>query len=308
MVRMRPPAALPAHLAAAPFTVYEARAAALGSSRLRAADLATAGRLLYLPTGWEFELRGLARALSAATPGAWISHLTAAMLLGLWLPAWFRGCRELHLSKPRVLPPVRRAGVVGHTVLAFDDELMVWDCIRISTPARTWLDLARILPLKDLVAVGDQLVRQPRPELEGRTEPWATLPQLAAMLRRHPKLKGIVKARQALELIRPGSDSAPETFLRLELTAAGLPEPELQLRIVPGDPYSPAADLGYRRQRVAIQYDGGHHRTREQQSRDNRRDESFNAAGWRYFKFNSDDLADDFRGAVQRVRAALRPR
>ncbi|WP_346347039.1 DUF559 domain-containing protein [Arthrobacter sp. NicSoilB4] len=57
-----------------------------------------------------------------------------------------------------------------------------------------------------------------------------------------------------------------------------------------------------------MQYDGGHHRTREQQSHDNRRDESFNAAGWRYFKFNSDDLADDFRGAVKRVRAALRPR
>ncbi|MDR7082246.1 hypothetical protein J2X01_001534 [Arthrobacter ginsengisoli] len=305
---MHPPAALPAHLASAPFTVYEARAATLGSSRLRASDLATAGRLIYLPTGWEFELRGLARALSAATPGAWISHLTAAMLLGLWLPSWFRGCQELHLSKPRALPPVRREGVVGHTVLAFNDELMVWDGIRISTPARTWLDLARILPLTDLVAVGDQLVRQPRPELEGRTEPWATRPQLAAMLRRHPKLKGIVKARQALELIRPGSDSAPETVLRLALTGAGLPEPELQLRIVPGDPYSPAADLGYRRQRIAIQYDGGHHRTREQQSRDNRRDESFNAAGWRYFKFNADDLADDFRGAVLRVRAALRPR
>ena len=308
MVRMRPSAALPAHLASAPFTVYEARAAALGSSRLRASDLATAGRLLYLPTGWEFELRGLARALSSATPGAWISHLTAAMLLGLWLPSWFRGCRELHLSKPKALPPVRRAGVVGHTVLAFDDELMVWDGIRISTPARTWLDLARILPLKDLVALGDQLVRRPRPELEGRTEPWATVPQLAAMLRRHPKLKGIVKARLALELIRPGSDSAPETFLRLALTAAGLPEPELQLRIVPGDRYSPAADLGYRRQRIAIQYDGGHHLTQEQQSRDNHRDESFNAAGWRYFKFNAVDLADDFRGAARRVRDALRSR
>lgn len=308
MVSMRPPAALPAHLASAPFTVYEARAATLGNARLRASDLVTAGRLLYLPAGWEFELRALARALSAATPGAWISHLTAAVLLGLWLPSWFRGSRELHLSKPRSLPPVRRQGVVGHTVLAFDDELMARDGIRMSTPARTWLDLARVLPLADLVAVGDQLVRQPRPGLEGRTQPWATVPQLRDMLSRHPKVKGIVNARRALEIIRPGSDSAPETFLRLALTAAGLPEPELQLRMVPEDHLSPAADLGYRRQRVAIQYDGGHHLTREQQSRDNRRDEQFNAAGWRYFKFNADDLADDFRGAVRRVRVALHGR
>ncbi|MDF9748572.1 hypothetical protein M2428_000002 [Arthrobacter sp. ES3-54] len=218
---MRPPAPLPAHLSTAPFTVYEARAASLGGARLRSSDLTSAGRLIHVPTGWDFEIRSLARALSAATPGAWISHLTAAVLLGLWLPSWYRGCRELHLRKRRALPPVRRAGVVGHTVLAFDDELMVLDGIRISTPARTWLDLARILPLDDLVAVGDQLVRQPRAELEDRTEPWATLPQLAAMLTRHPKLKGIVKAREATALIRPGADSAPETFLRLALTAAG---------------------------------------------------------------------------------------
>ncbi|WP_211876614.1 DUF559 domain-containing protein [Pseudarthrobacter albicanus] len=304
---MRPSAPLPAHLSAAPFTVQEARAASLSSGRLRSSDLVSAGRLVYLPAGWEFEIRSLARALSAATPGAWISHVTAAILLGLWLPSWFRGCRELHLSKPRALPPVRREGVVGHTVLAFEDEVMVLDGTRISTPARTWLDLARVLPLEDLVAVGDQLVRRPHPGLEDRSEPWATLPQLHEMLRRHPKLKGVVKARQATELIRPGADSAPETFLRLALTSAGLPEPELQLRIVQGDPYSPAADLGYREHRVAIQYDGGHHLTREQQSRDNRRDESFNSAGWRYFKFNADDLADDFRGAVRRVRRALRP-
>ncbi len=305
MGSMRPPSPLPLPLAAAPFTVYEARAASLSSARLRSSDLSTGGRALYLPAGWEFEVRGLARALSAATPGAWISHLTAAILLGLWLPSWFRDCRELHLSKPKALPPVRRKGVVGHTVLAFDEEVMDWDGMRISTPARTWLDLARMLPLEDLVAVGDQLLRPPHPGLEDRTEPWATLPQLRAMLFRHPKLQGIVKARLAAELIRPGADSAPETFLRLALTAAGLPEPELQVRIVPGDPYSPAADLGYRTQRIAIQYDGGHHLTREQQSRDNRRDEMFNAAGWRYFKFNAEDLQGGFRAAVRRVGAAL---
>ena len=302
---MRPSPPLPPSLSSAPFTVHEARAAGLSNGRLRSSDLASEGRLLYLPAGWDFEIRGLARALSAASPGAWISHQTAAVVLGLWLPAWFRDCRELHLSKPRRLPPVRRKGVVGHTVLAFDQEVMVLDGMRISTPARTWLDLASLIPLEDLVAVGDQLIRQPRPGLEDRIEPWSTLPHLNEMMERHPKLKGIVKAREAAELVRSGSDSAPETLLRLGLTAAGLPEPELQLRIVPDDPYSPAADMGYRAQRIAVQYDGGHHLTREQQSRDNRRDETFNAAGWRYFKFNADDLAGDFRRAVNQVRLAL---
>ncbi|GAB5078073.1 DUF559 domain-containing protein [Arthrobacter sp. AD-310] len=303
---MRSVEPLPAHLASVPFTVQEAKAAGLSSGRLRSSDLASAGRLLYLPSGWEYELPGLARALSAATPGAWVSHLTAAVLLGLWLPSWFQDCRELHLSKPKSLPPVRRDGVVGHTVLAFDEEIMIHEGIRMSTPARTWLDLARLVPLEDLVAVGDQLVRQPRPGLEVRAQPWSTVSGLKQMVARHPKMQGIVKARAAVDLIRPGADSAPETFLRLALTAAGLPEPELQVQVSPGNPFSPAADLGYRRQRIAIQYDGGHHLTREQQTRDNRRDAYFHAAGWRYFKFNADDLAQDFRRAVRQVAAALR--
>lgn len=303
---MHQPSPLPKGLSAAPFTVHEARAAGLTRGRLRAADLTSTGRLLYQRSDWEFDLPGVARALSAATPGAWISHLTAAALLGLWLPPWLQDSRELHLSKPKALPPARRSGVVGHTVLAFPDETMCWEGIHMSTPARTWLDLARCVPVEHLVAVGDQLVRPPRPSLELRTEAWSSVQELRLVASRHPKVKGIVKARTAVELVRCGSDSAPETFLRLALTDAGLPEPGLQVRIDPADPYSPAADLGYRARRIAIQYDGGHHLSREQQSRDNRRDAAFHAAGWRYFKFNADDLARDFRGAVGQIRAALR--
>ncbi|MFP5311497.1 MAG: endonuclease domain-containing protein [Actinomycetes bacterium] len=191
-------------------------------------------------------------------------------------------------------------------MLAHQDETMDWQGIHISTPARTWLDLCRVLPLEHVVAIGDQLVRQPHDGLELRTTPWATIQELRDMLKRHPKLQGIVKARAAIELIRVGADSAPETFLRLALVDAGLPEPELQVRIVAGDPYSPAADLGYRSRRIAIQYDGGHHLTREQQSRDNHRDACFHSAGWHYLKFNADDLANDFRRAAGLVRAALR--
>ena len=306
MISMRPVSPLPAHLETIPFTVAEARAASLSRGRLRSSDVASAGRLLYVPAGWDFELPAMARAVSAATPGAWISHVTAARLLGLWLPPWLQDNQVLHLSKTRALPPVRRDGVVGHTVLVQEGETMDWEGIHISTPARTWLDLCRVLPLEHAVAIGDQLVRQPRDGLELRTTPWATVQEIRGMLKRHPKMQGIVKARAAVELIRIGADSAPETFLRLALVDAGLPEPELQVRIVAGDPYSPSADLGYRARRIAIQYDGGHHLTREQQSRDNRRDACFHSAGWRYFKFNADDLANDFRRAAGLVRAALR--
>ncbi len=257
---MHQPSPLPKGLSAAPFTVHEARAAGLTRGRLRAADLTSTGRLLYQRSDWEFDLPGVARALSAATPGAWISHLTAAALLGLWLPPWLQDSRELHLSKPKALPPARRSGVVGHTVLAFPDETMCWEGIHMSTPARTWLDLARLLPLEHLVAVGDQLVRPPRPASSCGRKPGPASRSCGWSLPGTQRSRASSRRVTAVELFRCGSDSAPETFLRLALTDAGLPEPGLQVRIDPGrSPTRRPPTSGTGPRRIAIQYDGGHH-------------------------------------------------
>lgn len=251
-------------------------------------------------------MEAAARALSAASPGAWISHVTAARLRSQLLPAWLSDSEELHLSKPRALPEVRRKGIVGHTVVAFDDEIETEDGISISTRPRTWLDLARRLSLPELVCMGDELVRIPRLNLEGRMEPFATIDGLRMVLRRHPNLQGIVRARAALDLMRVGADSAPETLLRLAMCDAGLPEPELQIELRPGIFRTPTADLGYRRRRLAIQYDGGHHLLPAQIFSDRRRDRAFEAAGWTVLTLNKDDFADGFTGAIARIKRILR--
>jgi Protein of unknown function (DUF559) len=269
-------------------------------------DVINVGRGLYRPADWDFDLEGAARALSAASPGAWISHVTAARLRCQLLPPWLADSTELHLSKPRALPSVRRKGIFGHTVLAREDEIELVDGIRLSTRSRTWLDLARVLPLDDLVSMGDELIRIPRVDFEGRTQPYDTLAGLRMLMDRHPNLQGIVKAREALELMRVGADSAPETLLRLAIASAGLPEPELQVPLRAGDARSPSADLGYRHRRLAIQYDGGHHLGEAQIFSDRRRDKAFETAGWTVLAFDKDDLADDFRGAVARIKRALR--
>lgn len=298
--------ALPAALAAGPFTLADAMAGGVPRERLLRPDVEHVSRGLYRPAGWDFDLETAARALSAATPGAWISHVTAARLRRSCLPPWLSDSTELHLSKPRSLPSVRRKGVVGHTVTAADGEVESFDGIRISTRPRTWLDMARVLPLKDLVCLGDELIRLPRPEFEGRHAPFATLESLRALTDRHKNLQGIVRAREALDLMRVGSDSGPETLLRLAMLDAGIPEPELQLTLREADPLSPSADLGYRRRRVAIQYDGGHHLVPEQRLSDRRRDKAFEAAGWTVLIFDRDDLADGFEHAVGMIKRELR--
>lgn len=301
MVRITP---LPGNFAKAPFTVYQARAQGVPAKRLRAQDLSDGGRLIYLPSGLACDVQERARVLARATPGAWVSHQTAAELTALGLPPWMSSEAAVHLSKPTNLPRVRRSGVVGHRVRVIPGEVMDLDGIPVSVPPRTWLDLAAVLPLRYLIAMGDQLIRIPRNGFELRTQPFAHKEGLRLLIRQHPNMKGVEKARLALDDMRVGSDSFPETFLRLAMLEAHLPEPELQLRLDPGDEWSPTTDLGYRRYRIAVQYDGAHHLTREQQTRDNRRDEAFREAGWSYFKVNADDLAEDFEGVISRIKRA----
>ncbi|MHC6592100.1 endonuclease domain-containing protein [Arthrobacter sp. C152] len=159
----------------------------------------------------------------------------------------------------------------------------------------------------DLVAMGDELIRQPRPDLEeGRESPYATIEELRSLIDGHPNLQGVVRARNALDLMRVGSDSAPETFLRLAMLNAGLPEPELQLKLRPEDSRSPSCDLGFRLRRIAIQYDGGHHLRERQRISDRRRDRSFDAAGWTVVIIDKADQEDDFAPAIKKIKRALR--
>lgn len=304
---MQKPSPLPTLLTSAPFTLKEARAAGLEQRQLRKeATIEGVSQGIYRPADWDFNLAAAARSLSAASPGAWISHVTAARLHGLWLPPWLADSNELHLSKPRSLPSVRRRGIIGHTLVLDKSEIEFTQGMWMSTRSRTWLDLARQLPLKDLVCIGDQLIRVPRPEFEGRSVPFASIPELRTMVSRHKNLQGVVRAREALNLLRVGADSAPESMLRLAMLDAGLAEPELQIRLRDDDPFSPSADLGFRARRLAIQYDGGHHLEEEQYFSDRRRDKAFAAAGWTVLIFGKEDLADGFAKAISKIKKALR--
>lgn len=291
-------------LTQAPFTYREALASGLTPDQLKNHQHINVSHGIYRPDGWDFDLRDAARVLSAASPGAWISHSTAARLHELILPPWLADSDELHLSKPRQLPQLRRKGIVSHNVTALRGEIESVDGMQLSTRSRTLLDLARVLPLTDLVCMGDQLIRRPRAEFEGRSEPYATLTSLREMASRHRNLQGIVRARDALDLMRVGADSAPETLLRLAISDVGLPEPELQLTLW-GREGGPSADAGYRARRIAMQYDGAHHLDELQRFSDRRRDKAFENAGWIVLIFTQKDLADGFQDAVMRIRKAL---
>ena len=82
-------------------------------------------------------------------------------------------------------------------------------------------------------------------------------------------------------------------------------EPELQISLVPLDPYSPSGDTGYPRIKLVIQYEGAHHDDEAQRLRDARRDRAFRDAGWTVLLVRLEDLRDGFRAVIREIRGHL---
>ncbi|MDD7941356.1 hypothetical protein PHK61_23325 [Actinomycetospora lutea] len=106
----------------------------------------------------------------------------------------------------------------------------------------------------------------------------------------------------------PRAESPPETRTRLILRGAtGIPEPTPQL-VVCDDRgvFIGRVDFGWRALRVALEYQGDHHRVdKVQWRRDAVRATRLAGAGWVLLPITAHDLFVDPRGFVLRVREAL---
>lgn len=183
------------------------------------------------------------------------------------------------------------------------------DGVRLTSPARTWLDLASVLALDDLVAAGDALVNEHGPEFPAVREATATIQELGEILDAHAGARNIRIAREALGLIRVGADSAPESHMRLAIVRGGLPEPVLN-HVVWGRAGAPELwpDAAYPEYAVSLQYDGAHHGEPGQHLRDIRRAGTTDRLGWLEVRLSKDDLKGVRPAVVYKVRRALQSR
>ena len=190
---------------------------------------------------------------------------------------------------------MRRTGVVGHQLDVV--QPVSHDDLPVADPVESWVELASMLDVDDLVIVGDALLRRVRPLSE--------LPALQEAVDAASGRPGIRRLRQSLPLVRPRTDSPMETVLRLAIVRAGLPEPNVNHVIHAAD-RSYHADLAYPTARIAIEYDGEQHRTDDRQYQvDIDRLWSIQAAGWRVVRVNRVHLANKADDAIARIRAAL---
>lgn len=234
------------------------------------------------------------------------SHLTAAELFVLPRRQQ-KGSQDMfHVIRPEGEAHLNRPHVIVHRMKLYSDEVTTVEGISVTTPERTWLDMAEMLSVDELVAMGDSCVRVPRADFEDRDMPLCTLADLQRMIDRHKGKRGLRKAKEAIKLIRVGADSPQETVLRLALVRAGLPEPELNVPIIGDDGrrhHEP--DLSYRKYRIGIEYEGEHHGDEVQIVRDIARSESYEMLGWAEVRISKRHMLDGARPAVSKVRTAL---
>ena len=311
------PLQLPAPLRRRAFTRSQLLAWGIHPERVRRNDIVSLGAGTFahndLVTDADQGLLHRLRALALARefPHGWLSHGTAAGLLDRCaVPA---SCQDglVHISVPATNSPTIRQGIRCHRVQADPDlvfELPGMSGLRLSAPARIWRELAPMCTVSELVALGDSLAREPYFWAEQRIEPYTSIEKLITAVEQAGAFRGKRAAVQALPLIRIGADSAKESAFRLALLRAGLPEPELQILLDPTEPRSRRGDMGYRRWKLVIQYDGASHYTARRHRSDQRRDNEWVADGWLTLRINVQDDRDGFVTAVGQVGAALRSR
>lgn len=207
----------------------------------------------------------MARAALLVLPdSAWLSHTTAADLLGVPVPLDPR----THISVPRAADRRLKQSLTLH--VRPRPRTTVVGGLPVTAGADLFCELGELLGLVDLVVAGDAMVRA------GMVRP-SQLVRAAAYL----SGGGAALTRRAAALVRERVDSPMETRLRLLIVLAGLPEPAVNPQIRDGA-FSTRVDLCYPELKLVIEYDGQQHRAEDlvQWDRDNDRIAWFARRGW----------------------------
>jgi Protein of unknown function (DUF559) len=254
----------------------DARSVGITRRQLRGAAYRRVGSGVYRWAGLNetphLMLAAVARRLPA---GAAFSGRTAAWLHGLDLPP----CDPIEVTMPEPLGSSRRAGASVCRAALAKEEIVLRRRLPTTSALRTTVDLGGRSPLAEGVVAADLFLHAGL----------VSMLDLRDYVADHPGTKGIARLRRVVDLAEPKAESPMETRLRMLLVIAGLPRPEVQVSIDDDQGrFLGRPDLLYRRQCLAIEYDGGNHRDRLVD--DNRRQNGLVGAGYRLLRFTAADV------------------
>jgi very-short-patch-repair endonuclease/predicted transcriptional regulator of viral defense system len=226
-------------------------------------------------------------AVASCGPTAALSHASAAALWGL-LPEP-RGAR-VDITVSSGGGRRRRGAVIVHRAPLREEEVVVKGGIKVTTPARTIVDLA-----------DGRSERQIERVLDEAAYLRLDLSELAVRAGR----RGAGRLRRVLTRHQPGATwtrSEREERMLLLLQRCRLPRPELNRGIEGHE-----VDFVWRANRLIVETDGWRaHGTRRAFERDRRRDVELTAAGWRVLRVSHAALEHDPDWVARKLRGALR--
>jgi very-short-patch-repair endonuclease len=245
------------------------------------------------------DLEARCRAFLARMPSTgFFSSVTAAAIMSLPLPHSLTAGSALHVAVPAPTRALKARGVIGHKVQLMGGDVRQWHGLPVSSPERAFCEIAAVLSLADLVAVGDHLIHW--------RCPLSTAVQLQDAAQRYPGQRGRGRLAAALALLDERAESPQESRLRVLLSGARMSGFHSNYEVaVRGRRFR--IDLAFPELKVAIEYQGDHHRSPEQWRRDMTRRSILASDGWFVLEINADDLRDPVE-LIARIRHVLASR
>jgi hypothetical protein len=283
---------IPPELTWRSFTLIEAQRAGLTRWQLQGPSWRRLARGVYV---WVGVLEPTIHALATVrlpTGGAF-SGRTAAWLHGLDLSP----VDPIEIIVPDSSGMSSRMGLSVRRAAVAAEDVVLRRGFAVTSLPRTLSDLSRSVSLPEVVVVADAALH----------EGLISLAQLQEWVQINAGRKGVASVRRLLVLVEPGSESPMETRLRLLLVGAGLPRPEAQVPLYDAEGrFLGRPDFVYRKQRLALEYDGGTHR--DSLIADDRRQNRLQNAGFHILRYTAADLLRTPDSIVRQVREALKRR
>lgn len=227
-------------------------------------------------------------AVLACGPGAVASHQTAAALLGIMTTS--RALIDVTTARGRH----GHRGIKVHRVrrLHSEDRTIV-DGIPVTSVARTLLDLAEVVPLRQLKRAFEEAEKLRLLDLRA-------LERLCARSRGRRGVKAL--RRVVAEYVEPPFTRAESERVLIDICdAAGIPRPQMNV-IVAGH----EVDGLYERERLVIEIDSRtHHLTTAAFEEDRRRDADLMLAGYRVLRITWRRLRDEPLFVAEQLRKLL---
>jgi hypothetical protein len=205
---------------------------------------------------------------------------------------------EATVLPERFLAAAPRSAVKIVRARLVPSDITLINTLPVTAPARTAFDLARTLGRDEAVAAIDSMLNKRI----------LTLTEARAYLLASPAVAGRPRVAGVFNRADAGAQSPMESYLRLFLVDHGFPRPVVQLAVHDDcGRLLGYVDLGYREQRVGIEYEGDYHRDRVTFRRDIARVNAMQEAGWVIVRVTASDLRDPAR-LLRQLRSLLAAR